>query len=170
MISKNPNLNKTKTDKSEMKIKSHKSDYLKMELKYLDVKVADLLLSDIFRTCAGGWGQEWFSGWRILCPLMSRFFPLFVKNHHECSSQWKTWELVFLVLPPVIYICAEQLLKATKAPFVLLANNGFLKAPEKWMATRDWRNGGLNPLYNEALTTENQLATKKIINTAYLEK
>jgi len=37
-ISRNQNLNKIKEDKSEMKIESHKFDYLKIELKYLDVK------------------------------------------------------------------------------------------------------------------------------------
>lgn len=47
-MSGNKNFNKTKENKPKMKTKSHKFDYLKTELKYLDVKVAELLVSDFF--------------------------------------------------------------------------------------------------------------------------
>lgn len=143
-----------------MKIGSHKFDYLKIELRYFDAKVAELLVSDIFRACAGGWDRNGFLD-RESCVLSwAGFFPSLLKaTRSALLKEWKTWELVFLV-PHDIHICAEQLLKATKSPFVFLANKGFLKAPEKWMATQDSRNGGLYPLYNDAVTTEIIYATK----------
>lgn len=61
-MSGNKNFNKTKENKPEMKTKSHKFDYLKTELKYLDVKVAELFVSDISGACGRGWGEEWSSG------------------------------------------------------------------------------------------------------------
>lgn len=57
-ISKNQNLNETKDDKYEMKIQSHKFDCLKMEQKFLDSKVVQVLVNDISRACARDWGKE----------------------------------------------------------------------------------------------------------------
>lgn len=56
--SKNQNLNEIKEDKREMKIQSHKFDYLKMELKCLHGKVVQLLVSDISRARARDLGRN----------------------------------------------------------------------------------------------------------------
>lgn len=50
---------------------------------------------------------------------------------HALIKEGKIWKLVFFVSPHAIYICVEQLLRFTKLLFNFLANEGFLKAPEK---------------------------------------